>query len=383
MMVYHDGGVPMSGCWPTIRQELLLRASLLKGEHALVAWREWSAHADINTIDAGSYRLLPLLYRNLCEHGIDHPALPKLKGVYRQVWYKNQMLLHGTAEVLRLLHNAGIPTMVLKGTAAMALYYRDYGLRGMEDVDILIPVDKALEVLRLLPASGLIEHFPLPKTLPSRFFEVVHSQAYSDALSHQFDVHWHVFPECGAPDTDDNLWQAAVPLVLNGVETRALNPADQLLHICTHGVRWNALPPLRWIADASVLLSTAPPDWARLVEQAQNRQLVLPMRKSLLYLRSLLKAPIPEHVLEILYSTPVSARECNEYNLRLRPAHKPVAALSALWYKHLRVMLGESPFRVLASFPQTVRLACRLDSTIQLPVHALRVSGRTILSLFS
>ncbi len=373
----------MSGCWPTLKQELLLRASLLHDEHVHSAWREWSAYVDINNVDGGSYRLLPLLYHNLCKHRIDHPALPKLKGVYRQVWYKNQMMLHGTVELLGLLHNAGIPTMILKGMAAIALYYRDYGLRGMEDVDILIPVRHAPEVLRLLPASGFTEHFRLPRHLPNRFFEVLHSHAYSDARTHQFDIHWHVFPECSAPDTDDDLWDASVPVVLHGIETRALSPADQLLHICTHGVRWNALPPLRWIADASTLLATTTPDWTRLIRQAHKRQLVLPIRKSLLYLRSLLRVSVPDDILEELYSTQVSARERREYNLRLRPSHQPVAALSSLWYNHLRMTQGESSFRVLASFPQTIQLACRLDSRAQLPLHAARVAGRTIRAMFS
>lgn len=369
----------MSGCWPTLQQELLLRAALLKGDHAVAAWREWSSLVDIDHVDAGSYRLLSLLYHNMCEHGVEHPVLPRLKGVYRQVWYKNQMMMHGAAAVLRLLHAEGIPTMVLKGVAVLGLYYRDYGLRGMEDVDILVPVQYAQRVVQLLPASGLIEHFPLP-SVSDRLWEVLHSQAYSDARSHQFDVHWHVFPECGTVSDDDDLWRDSVPMSVAGVPTRALNPADQLLHICTHGVRWNALPPLRWVADTAALLATETPSWERLLLQAQRRRLVLPLRKSLLYVRSLVRVPIPDEVLDFLHAVPVSNRELREYNQRLRPAHTPAAVLAELWYKHRRLMPNASVFHVASAFPDTVRLACRLDSAAQLPLHGLRVLLRMIRS---
>ncbi|HYA13731.1 MAG TPA: hypothetical protein VEF33_05270, partial [Syntrophales bacterium] len=61
------------GCLPTAQQEALLRASLLQGEEALMAWDYWKSNTDMNRIDQGSYRLLPLLYRNLSLHGVKDP----------------------------------------------------------------------------------------------------------------------------------------------------------------------------------------------------------------------------------------------------------------------------------------------------------------------
>ena len=45
-------------------QELLLRASLLKTKEAVSAWDEFKSSVDINRIDYGSLRMLPLLYKN-------------------------------------------------------------------------------------------------------------------------------------------------------------------------------------------------------------------------------------------------------------------------------------------------------------------------------
>ncbi|HEX8291585.1 MAG TPA: nucleotidyltransferase family protein, partial [Pyrinomonadaceae bacterium] len=112
-------------CWPDPGQELLLRAALLRGDDALRAWRQWKRGNDVNEIDTGSYRLLPLLYANLREAACEDELTGLLKGVYRNAWYKNQLLFHHAAAVLSFLRRAGVETIVLKGIALTRLYYRD------------------------------------------------------------------------------------------------------------------------------------------------------------------------------------------------------------------------------------------------------------------
>ena len=68
-----SGRSSYGGCWPTAGQELLLRACLIPGDGAAGAFREWKAASDVNTVDPGSYRLFPLLYKNLQTAGIDDP----------------------------------------------------------------------------------------------------------------------------------------------------------------------------------------------------------------------------------------------------------------------------------------------------------------------
>ena len=45
---------------PTDDQELLLKAALFKGQAAKEAWKKWDAKNQIEQIDYGSYRLIPL-----------------------------------------------------------------------------------------------------------------------------------------------------------------------------------------------------------------------------------------------------------------------------------------------------------------------------------
>ncbi len=62
------------GWYPTRQQELLLRAALLDGDSARESWKEWRSAIDIDLIDLGSQRLLPLLYRNLNRLEIEDPS---------------------------------------------------------------------------------------------------------------------------------------------------------------------------------------------------------------------------------------------------------------------------------------------------------------------
>src|SRR5688572_25719186 len=103
---------------------LLLEAALSDGDTAREAWREASRRiGSFGGLGGETYRLLPLLYRNLSEQGVDGPALAQLKGVYRHSWYANHMHFRRAGEVLGSLERASVDTLVLKGGALARLYY--------------------------------------------------------------------------------------------------------------------------------------------------------------------------------------------------------------------------------------------------------------------
>jgi len=311
--------IPSGGFSPTPQQELLLRAALLSGAEAAAAWSQWRACADMDHLDPGGFRLLPLLYHNLKAQGISDPQMNKLKGIHRMTWCKNQDLLGRFASLLNALHKERIGTMVLKGAAVTLLHYRDHGLRPMQDLDILVRPDATPAAIALIERLGWKPQRALPKRAHESFFGTVHSISFADAAGRECDLHWHVLTECCYPRADDDFWEASSPLDMHGAPTRALCPADQLLHICVHGARWNAVLPIRWVADAMVILRTSPElDWHRLVAQARARRIVLPLRESLQYLRGLLNAPLPAGAMEALASFPARPVESMEYRVRIR-----------------------------------------------------------------
>src|SRR5262249_8973678 len=67
------------GLWPTSSQVLLLRAALGRGPEALEAWSEWKSRHDLieTELDHGSFRLLPLVYKNLAAQETSEPQMPR------------------------------------------------------------------------------------------------------------------------------------------------------------------------------------------------------------------------------------------------------------------------------------------------------------------
>lgn len=360
------------GCWPTTRQETLLAAALASGDAAVRAWYAWGADSDLDQIDSGSRRLLPMVYRTLQRAGVSGPSLARLKSVYRHSWYTNQLLLANAATVLRAFEREGIQTLVLKGAALTALYYQDAGVRPMNDLDLLVPTAQGPTALHLAERWGWRPYpgFVTPRLL----LPAHHACAFLDRAGREIDLHWHLLPECLAPDADTDLWSGSLPLTLGGTSTRALNAADQLLHTCVHGTVWNRVPPFRWVADATLILRSdeLPVDWVRLLEQARARRLTLPLFAALRYLRRRWGAPVPAWVLDRLRQTPVTLIERLAFRERSRPPRPLLGDTLRSTYRFL-LAPGETHWsRRIGGYPRYLQRAWSLEHIWQMPAHVGR-----------
>jgi len=309
-------------CWPTAAQTHLLRAAFLADEAGQAAWQAWRARlAGLDQLDAGSRRLLPLLYRNLRRNlrpaQMADPLITQLKDRYRATWVRNQATFYQMARLLEALQAAGLSTLVLKGAALAVLHYRDLGLRPMSDFDIAVPAPQA--VLAFETLRGLGWSCSLPIHQPAEFAAVKQSVDFRSAAGVHFDLHWYVLWEGCYPGADDAFWSAAVPLRINQAATRALSPTDQLLHVCVHGASLNQVPPVRWAADAMQILRTpgAALDWPRLLAHAQRLRLSLPLHDTLDYLRTALAAPVPAEVVAALAAVPVTTLDREFYRRKI------------------------------------------------------------------
>jgi hypothetical protein len=339
--------------WPTLQQEMLLRAALLNGRAAIDAWSEWKSCVDIDDIDAldpGSYRILPLVYRNLKNQHVEDPLMTKLKGVYRLTWYKNQMLFHTIANLLRSFQNAAIKTMVLKGAALTILCYKDYGLRPMDDFDVLVHTDQALPAINLLKELGW-----KPKSFEptEEYINLSYSHGFYDSADRECDLHWHLLSQSRERNSDDDFWEGAREIKVKDVPTHVLTPTDQLFHICMHGIKWDSTPTFRWVADAITIMTSLQSDidWDRLIAQAKKRRLILPLRDTLHYLRDSFHAPIASEMLQRMKDMPVPRIDRIEYKITISPPSRWTAVLD-LWCQHSRLMGNTNVLHKLIRFPR-------------------------------
>jgi putative nucleotidyltransferase-like protein len=361
--------LPMSHAFlPTARQELLLKAALLSGEAALIAWRQVAGTLDLERLDGASRSLLPLVYGNLVRHDLRGQALDGLKEQYLLTWKENQGIWRAAAALLQAFEETGIDAIVLKGLALIACFYRDIGLRPMADVDVLVSasdVDLACDVARRL---GWQPRY----LLTPAFRRVKHAGPLDHPDGVACDVHWKVFEEAGAGAADDELRAAAGPIIFQGRRLRVFSPTDQLLHVCGHAARWEPVPAIRWVADAVLIVREAAIDWQRLVSQAARRRFILRIRQMLAYLREVFGVAIPQSVDADLRRRPVSMVERIEYRVRSRE-HRLLGELPTYVFNCLR----EEP-RPLLAFPGYLRDAWGLESMAAVPGHALALAVRRV-----
>jgi GNAT superfamily N-acetyltransferase len=297
------------GFLPNDDQELLLDAALAEGEAGLAAWSQWKARTPFHEeyLDLASFRLLPLVYRNLAARHSEDEYLTTLKGVYLQAWTKNQLLFRQLETVLPAFSKAGIPTLLLKGAALAETHYRDRGARPMADLDVAVPLDQARRAVTLLIDSGWRVGTTSSLEFDLRFR---HGCPFKNGAA-EIDLHWHVLTETCRGDFDAALWAEARPTRVGGSTTAVLSPTDTLFHVVVHGTRWNPVPPLRWVADGITVLrsSAGEIDWVRLVELAAEARLAARVELALRYLGERFAAPIPPDALNRLRDTRKGAVE--------------------------------------------------------------------------
>ena len=371
------------GCWPTEAQELLLRATLLEGDRALRAWETWRRVTDLSSVDIESRRLFPQLYRNLKRHSVDDPLLERFKEAFSRTYFENHILFEKATIVLKALEASAIPTMVLKGVALVAAYYGDPGLRPMLDFDILVPSPRALDAMSVLKRLGW--HGTYHRE-PEKRIDVTHSVPFRDPTSRQIDLHWHVLTECWHADDDRGFWDHSVPVEVNGVATRRLDATDQLMHVCVHGRKWDDPPPIRWIADATMILRSNEQtiEWDRLISNLEYRHLVLPGAGALVYLRERFVAPVPDDVIRRLHDVQTTRVDRFIYRMETAP-YRPLSTFEVfgvLYADLMRIGTSRRGLHRVTAFARRTRALWRhypaWQLPFRLPIRLLRRVARRI-----
>ncbi len=352
---------------------LLLHAALDDGPTAIRSWKEWFAQAGSldDGIDYGEFRLLPLVYRNLRSHGFaDSADLGRLQGIYRQTWYRNRLAEARFFEALDILTAEGIDVLALKGMALIGLAYGESGLRPMNDVDLLVHGRDMRRALDLLQSNG----WTLAQARPGEeltFARLFHAVSVRHPRGGELDVHRHILEESNWPRADVEVWERSRDVELSGRTVRTMDPADHLLHVIVHGMRWDPIPPIRWIPDAILLMRTQSIDWDLLVAEASRRGVVLATREALAYLVDEFAGPVPEVVLTSLGALPASRLERFDFAFEQggpSPREQVVRYVS----RYLRMTSGRGPLDRFRLFPVYLRAMWGLDSLWQIPRDGLR-----------
>lgn len=369
-----ESGFDRPGLWPTPEQLLVLKAATLDGAPAIDAFRTWRAGVDLDDdFDYQIFRLLPQVFFNMHRLGVDDPMMGRLKGTYRLSWVKTHKLFATIAPVVRALQDAGVRVMLLKGAPLVVSYYANHALRPMADVDLLVHPADLDRAIRVAVDNGW--HSGVPFSNDFRRFR--HALQFFDAAGNEFDLHWHALYEFCQDEADDVFWRTAERFDFAGLTVAMPDPSRMLFHTVVHGVRWNAEPPVRWIADAMQVFRCrgADLDWNAITQLAIERQVVERLRLGLSFLRAHFDAPVPAAVLSRLRRRPtllewVEARSVmTDHDALYRTAR---GSLWLIFSEYCRWARDHGPLRFCIDFSHFLRFRWRLDGRLQIPGVILR-----------
>ena len=366
------------GLLPAPEHELLLKAALLTGKPAIDNWKSWRAITDIETLDHTSNRLLPALYYNLQENGVNDPIMDRYKGTTRKTWYKNQMLLAELGKFVKHLQEENLEIVVLKGAAMLLKYYPNYGLRPMADLDMLVhenDVDQSITKLSVLGWESVPyqvyqsndPQFFKREEVASKFFKTRGSCGFRNENKTEMDLHTHVFPERNSTKLSQEFWDRAETIELaNGTKVLSLSATDTLLHTLVHGLIGGSILNARWITDSSYIIRSKQVDWRLLLETSKRYELTAFVKYGVSYLKELLNIDVPQELLD----AKVSAIEMEKFQNGNLQTDK-LTNIKSFWTDYSRIYNSRSLLKRIVLFPEFLRVKYLLIHFWQLPLFLL------------
>jgi hypothetical protein len=277
---------------------LLLKARALPEEAARDAWAAWVAENDIETASWMEIRLLAGVGGRIDLLDPDSPLRPRLEGIRRFIWTRNQMRLGRSIPFLETLSRAGIPFLLLKGGARIAQSGTASGERFIRDLDVLVTRERVSQAVDAVLDAGFR---PMTGRLPGRARAVPFDHVYGDGGAGrdgcEIDLHYSALRYGRWGDFDGPLWDRAVPARLRSLDLLVPSAADQLVIAIVHGMIGDVDAPADWVLDALDAIARDGFDWQAVVAETRARKIGMPMSVGLEFLAREFGVAVPDEVM--------------------------------------------------------------------------------------
>jgi hypothetical protein len=173
--------------------------------------------------------------------------------------------------VLSALAVAGVPALVIKGTALAYTVYSEPWLRPRTDTDLLVRFEDVPSASRVLEACRYVRSDAL-STGELVSHQVAFERTDPHGVHHIIDLHWKIVNPQVLADvlTFDELWRAARPASALGADARVPSPIDAVALGCVHRLAHHrGHDRLIWLYDLKLLAATMTPEqWGSLRDLA-------------------------------------------------------------------------------------------------------------------
>jgi hypothetical protein len=351
----------------------LLRVVSAGDAASIEVWEAWYEAIDWSgDVDPHSTRLLPLLYRNLKRHGLKHQAMPMFAGIGRKHWASNMRFFHDLSPVLsNLAEAAGL--VMIGHPLGLAMLEGEFGLRPLEQVDLIVRRTSVPAAIHSLQASGWKTGIRLPTGWLAGYAAACDSIRLYSKAGPDLRLRWEL-PGHQDENPNGSWWTGARQADLLTQPVLLPDAAAYLWHILTApppragAALYARLTDLAWFAAAYENGGLDIERWTRLL---QGRTVDPAAASVLKAAGELYPALFPASLLPpLLHAIDRSAEEDPQPEIR-RP--RLIERMRSNWSQYRRgTEQGGSLLTAVAAFPGYLMAKWRLGHPAQLPVRLWR-----------
>jgi hypothetical protein len=195
---------------------------------------------------------------------LPQPMIEELHRIYSKTYDSTLETIKEMKALSNQLAQVRIPVVALQGLSLIELY-KDYGLRPLGDVDLMVQSHHKGQLDKLLQEFG---YSATVSTYPDRL--------HRNGL--WIDIHTHVLnleriqSRCYLfPENINRMWQRATPFFDHPEGLLTLNPVDNFIALSAHALK-HSYSRLIWLADLHEILqklAQQPDAWKEIVQRAR------------------------------------------------------------------------------------------------------------------
>ena len=222
-----------------------------------------------------------------------------LDGFVRGAVTRDLLVQREMQTVLRALHEADVPAVVIKGSGLAYTIYQSPWLRPRTDTDLLVPTERIAAASAALEACGY-QRCDAISTGDVVSHQVAFERTDAHGLYHVVDVHWKIAnPQVVADALPFAfLWESSQPEVALGPHARVPSTVGSIVLACVHRLAHHqGHDRLIWLYDLKLLAERLDPaGWSALRNLAIAKGVAGLCLDGLNETRSRLGGPLPAEV---------------------------------------------------------------------------------------
>lgn len=311
--------------FPNKEEKLFLDLILSKEEEFPKLWKEWRNNIIFDNINYSILKLISFLHLRLKSFDISDEITGKIKGIYRLTWYKNQLILNATRDLIILLEKENITVILLKGVPLLENVYKNSGARFLGDSDILIDPKYIKKVTNIMLNNGwnylYQSDFSINRHTDPLSNKIIKEITFINDKNVEIDVHWSLFvflfkENREHPMSYDEIYKHSLDFELKGVKYKMPCMEDMIIHIIAHGAEEINYRTLRWVLDIIIIIRNNSIDWEFLIERTKKFEVEIELNVAFSYLINNFLVSIPESFIEELSKLPIKKIKIKEYYRR-------------------------------------------------------------------